>query len=187
MTKEEITRILRYLKIQYPHSFDHLKTDDEANMYVAIWNDAFKDEEARLVQAAVKKLCYNNTSGFAPTIGQIREEMLELTGIRLMEAETVWNTARKFWKNLGTRIPSEIEPRYKELPDEVKVMFSIDDMIHYADMNTADVIQYEKPRFMKEYRNIEAQKKANMLTGSISKAALTYTGHLMIGDKDEHK
>jgi hypothetical protein len=38
---------------------------------------------------------------------------------------------------------------------------------------------------MKEYRNIEAQKKANMLTGSISKAALTYTGHLMIGDGNE--
>lgn len=187
MTKEEIKQILTYLKVQYPHSFDQLKTDEEANMYVAIWNDAFKEEDARLVQAAVKKLCYNNTSGFAPTIGQIREKMLELTGIRLMEAETVWNTARKFWCNLGTRIPSEIEPRYKELPDEVKAMFSIDDMIHYADMNTADVIQYEKPRFMKEYRNIEAQRKANMLTGSISKAALTYTGHLMIGDKDEHK
>lgn len=184
MTQDEVRKLLVLLKEYYPNSFVH-HTAEGSKLIFSVWMETFKDEDNRLVQAAVLRLIQENTTNFAPTIGQIREKMLELTGIRLMEAETVWNTARKFWCNLGTRIPSEIEPRYKELPDEVKAMFSIDDMIHYADMNTADVIQYEKPRFMKEYRNIEAQRKANMLTGSISKAALTYTGYLMIGDGNE--
>ena len=185
MTKEEIKQILTYLKVQYPHSFDHLKTDEEANMYVAIWNDAFKEEDARLVQAAVKKLCYNNTSGFAPTIGQIREKMLELTGIRLMDGEEAFNEGRRLWSHLGTRNPSEVKERYMQLSEGTRRMLSIDDIIRLADMQTNDVMNYEKPRFLRDYKNIQAQYKAEILTGSISKAALTYTGHLMIGDGNE--
>lgn len=183
MTKEEVKQILTYLKIQYPHSFDHLKSDTEANMFVAIWEDAFKDEDKKLVQAAVKNICLTSTSAFAPTIGQIKEMMIDMTGIGGMTADEVWNTARKFWCNLGTRSASEIEPRYLKLPEEVRKAFSISDMIQHADMNTADVLQFEKPRFMKEYRNIEAQRRGKMLAGSISKMAIECKGHLMIGEE----
>ena len=80
----------------------------------------------------------------------------------------------------------EIEPRYKKLPEEVRKAFSISDMIQHADMDSNYVSQYEQPRFMKEYKNIEAQHKAKMLSGSITGNALTFNGKLMIGeDKEE--
>lgn len=184
MTQDEVRKLLVLLKEYYPNSFIH-HTAEGSKLIYSVWLETFKDEDNKLVQTAVLKLIQENTTNFAPTIGQIREKMLELTGIRIMTADEVWDRARRFWCNLGTRIPAEIAPEYKKLPLEVQKMFSIDDMIHYADMQTADVIQYEKPRFMKEYRNIEAQSKATMLTGSISKTALTYTGHLMIGEGNE--
>jgi hypothetical protein len=185
LTKEEVRQLLVLLRELYPQSFVH-HTAEGSQMIFQVWFETFKDENAKLVHAAVMKLIQNNKTAFAPTIGEIREAMYDLAGIRIMTADEVWNTARKFWCNLGTRSAAEIEPRYKKLPEEVKRTFSISDMIQYADMNTTDVLQYEKPRFMKEYKNIEAQHKVKMLSGSITGNALTFNGKLMIGeDKEE--
>jgi hypothetical protein len=185
LTKEEVRQLLVLLRELYPQSFVH-HTAEGSQMIFQVWFETFKDENAKLVHAAVMKLIQNNKTAFAPTIGEIREAMYDLAGIRIMTADEVWNTARKFWCNLGTRSAAEIEPRYKKLPEEVKRAFTISDMIQYADMNTTDVLQYEKPRFMKEYKNIEAQHKAKMLSGSVTGNALTFNGKLMIGeDKEE--
>lgn len=185
MTKEEVRQLLVLLRELYPQSFVH-HTAEGSQMIFQVWFETFKDENAKLVHAAVMKLIQNNKTAFAPTIGEIREVMYDLAGIRIMTADEVWNTARRFWCNLGTRSAAEIEPRYKKLPEEVKRAFTISDMIQYADMNTTDVLQYEKPRFMKEYKNIESQHKAKMLSGSITGNALTFNGKLMIGeDKEE--
>ena len=181
MTKEEVRQLLVLLKEYYPNSFVH-HTAEGSKLIFSVWMETFKDEDTKLVQTAVMKLIQSNTTNFAPTIGEIREKMLELTGARIMTADEVWNTARKFWCNLGTRSQSEIEPRYKLLPEEVKRMFSISDMIQHADMYTSDVLLYEKPRFMKEYKNIESQHKEKMLSGSITQMAIAHTGHLMIGE-----
>lgn len=184
MKKEEVRQLLVLLKEYFPNSFIH-HTAEGSKLIFSVWLETFKDEDTKLVQTAVMKLIQSNTTGFAPTIGEIREKMLELTGVHIMTADDVWNRARRFWCNLGTRNPSEIEPRYKELPEEVKRMFTIDDMIHMADMQTADVINYEKPRFMKEYRHIEAQHKAELLGGSITGSALGYAENLMLERVDD--
>lgn len=182
MTQEEVRQVLVFLKEYYPQSFVHHSAEG-SRMVLSVWSETFQDEDPKLVWSAVKDLVQTNTTNFAPNIGQIREKMLELTGVHIMSAEEVWNIARKFWCNLGTRSASEIEPRYKELPEEVRRAFSISDMIQHADMNTADVLQFEKPRFLKEYRNIESQHKEKMLAGTISQNAIAYGEHLMIGEK----
>jgi hypothetical protein len=185
LTKEEVRQLLVLLRELYPQSFVH-HTAEGSQMIFQVWFETFKDENAKLVHAAVMKLIQNNKTAFAPTIGEIREAMYDLAGIRIMTADEVWNTARQFWKNLGTRSAMEIEPRYKKLPEEVRKAFSISDMIQHADMDSNYVSQYEQPRFMKEYKNIEAQHKVKMLSGSITGNALTFNGKLMIGeDKEE--
>lgn len=184
MTKEEIRELLVLLRELYPQSFVH-HTAEGTQLIFQVWCETFKNENAKLVHAAVMKLIQNNKTNFAPTIGEIRETMYDLAGIRIMTAEEVWTTARQFWCNLGTRSAMEIEPRYKKLPEEVKRAFSIADMIQHADMDSNAVSQYEKPRFMKEYKNIEAQHKAKMMNGSITSNALTFNGKLMIGEDKE--
>lgn len=184
MTKEEIRELLVLLRELYPQSFVH-HTAEGTQLIFQVWCETFKNENAKLVHAAVMKLIQNNKTNFAPTIGEIRETMYDLAGIRIMTAEEVWATARQFWCNLGTRSAMEIEPRYKKLPEEVKRAFSIADMIQHADMDSNAVSQYEKPRFMKEYKNIEAQHKAKMMNGSITSNALTFNGKLMIGEDKE--
>lgn len=187
MTKEEVKQILTYLKNQFPQSFNHLQTDQDANMFVAIWHDILKDENPKLVQAAVKKLVAENTSGFAPNIGMIRQMMKNLSGIKMIDADEAWKMVRKVWSNIGSERPDEIREEWEKLPTAVKRIYSPADLVELAFHTTShDIEAYEKPRFMKSYESIATQEIDKTLMGkSISQLAIETSGTLMIGETHE--
>lgn len=182
MEKEDIRQIFTYLKVQYPHSYDHLSNDEEARMLLAIWHDILKDEDKKLVQAAVKKYVSENTTGFAPTIGQIRHIMVELTGIRPMSVDEAWSIARGYWSSIGTDNPYELQSSWEKLPESIKAIYSPHDMVELGFRTSSHEVEaYEKPRFMKRWAEMEKTERQKCLDcKSISKLAIETTGRLMI-------
>ena len=157
MTPEETKQVLTYLKVQYPKNFEHLKTDEDARMYLAIWHDSFKNEDKRLVQAAVKKCVDENTTQYAPTIGQIRNKMVDLTHTGGMDAEEAWNMARRFWSSIPSDNAWEIEEDWRKLPESIRRIYSPADMVELGfRTNSHDITAYEKPRFLKQWAGIKA-------------------------------
>lgn len=182
MTVDEMKKILAYLRVSYPKSFEHLKTLEDEEMYLNVWYDIFREEDARLVMAAVRKAVSDNLTGFAPPIGVIREAMVDLTGVRPMPAEEAWKIARSFWSSIGSDDPREIRSDWEQLPESIKRIYQPEDMVELGfRMSSHEVDAFEKPRFIKAWAEEEKRQRSSVLRlPSISKYALETTGRLMI-------
>lgn len=182
MTKEEVKQILSYLKNQFPQSFSHLQSDNDANMFVAIWHDILKDEDPKLVQAAVKKLVAENTTGFAPNIGMIRSKMKDIAGLKPLDADEAWKQVRMVWSHIASDRPDEIREEWEQLPSAVKRIYSPADLIELAFHTTShDIEAFEKPRFMKTYQSISENELSQQLEHkTITALAIEAKGRLLI-------
>ncbi len=182
MTKEEVKQILTYLKNQFPQSFSHLQSDNDANMFVAIWHDILKDEDPKLVQAAVKRLVAENTSGFAPNIGMIRNKMKDIAGLKPLDADEAWKQVRLVWSRIASDRPDEIREEWEQLPSAVKRIYSPADLIELAFHTTShDIEAFEKPRFMKTYQSISESELSQQLEHkTITALAIEAKGRLLI-------
>lgn len=182
MTKDEVKQILTYLKNQFPQSFSHLQSDNDANMFVAIWHDILKDENPQLVQAAVKKLVAENTTGFAPNIGMIRNKMKDIAGLKPLDADEAWKQVRLVWSRIGSDRPDEIREEWEQLPSAVKRIYSPADLIELAFHTTShDIEAFEKPRFMKTYQTISENELSQQLEHkTITALAIETKGRLLI-------
>ena len=183
MTREELRQLLVLLKEYYPNSFSN-HTAEGSQLFFSIWLETFKDEDARLVQAATLKCIQQNLTNFAPTIGQIRQMMKEIAGVKPMDADEAWKQVRHIWSNLASDNPSEISAEYDSLPQSVKRIYSPADLIELAFHTTShDIEAYEKPRFMNMYKSIATQETDMLLTHkTITQVAIETKGYLMIGD-----
>lgn len=182
MTVDEMKKILAYLRVSYPKSFEHLKTLEDEEMYLNVWYDIFREEDARLVMAAVRKAVSDNFTGFAPPIGVIRNVMVDLTAAGSMPAEEAWKIARSFWSSIGSDDPREIRADWEQLPESIKRIYQPEDMVELGfRMSSHEVDAFEKPRFMKAWAEEEKRQRSSVLRlPSISRYALETTGRLMI-------
>ena len=74
MTREQTAAVLGVLKIAYPNSFNHITKTDAENL-IGLWSSCFEHDNGNDVMQAAKEYINTDTSGFAPTIGQIRNKM----------------------------------------------------------------------------------------------------------------
>lgn len=188
MEKAETRAVLMGLAELYPSSFS--KHTDEGTWFVLeMWHDILKDEDARLVKAAVRACVSDNDTNFAPPIGQIRAKMKELAGVGGNTAEEAFNTARAFWcSGAVTGDYMEAEREWKKLPEEIRRIYTPADMIELAKMTTHEILSFEKPKFMKQYEEIRQQKLSlDLQTKSITQLAYEQNGVLMLADKQERK
>ena len=74
MTTEETKNLLTVLKTNYPNSFK-ISLQDSKQM-VALWAEAFKNENVQDVITAVKKIIYEDTREFAPNIAQVKSRIV---------------------------------------------------------------------------------------------------------------
>jgi hypothetical protein len=188
MEKAETRAVLMGLAELYPSSFS--KHTDEGTWFVLeMWHDILKDEDARLVKAAVRACVSDNDTNFAPPIGQIRAKMKELAGVGGTTAEQAWETARSFWSNIGSDNAWEIEEEWRQLPEEIRRIYTPADMVELGfHTSSRDITTFEKPKFMKRYEEIRQQKLSlDLQTKSITQLAYEQNGVLMLADKQERK
>ena len=188
MTKEEVRGILSALRAMYPNSYTNF-TMEGSQLVIDMWHSILKDEDLRLVQAAIRACVANNSTNFAPTIGEIRQKMQELAGVGGTTAEQAWETARSFWSNIGSDNAWEIEEEWRQLPEEIRRIYTPADMVELGfHTSSRDITTFEKPKFMKRYEEIRQQKLSlDLQTKSITQLAYEQNGMLMLADKQERK
>ena len=88
MTREEVKAIIRIMVATWPH----YKPADLTTT-VDVWEEMIGDINFGLAKAALKAYAQTDTTGFAPSVGQLRAKAVELTSRQSMsEAEA------KTWK-----------------------------------------------------------------------------------------
>jgi len=83
MTTADTEMVLELLRAEYPHSFEKL-TDSEKVIKIKTWATMFFEYDGETVLGAVRTFIENDTKGFAPSLGQIKQF---LTPAALPEAD----------------------------------------------------------------------------------------------------
>lgn len=113
MTRDETKKILMNIECSYPN----WKPQGDIRFIVDIWADDLSEYPYEMVYMALKSFKATNTSGFAPSVGQLINEMQKFkpTEDRLTDAQA-WAMVRKALENGNYHSAEEFE----KLPELVK-------------------------------------------------------------------
>ena len=75
MNKAEVMAIMAAIRAAYPNYYKSLAEIDDA---INLWAEMLADDKAEYIAKAVKEFIKTDTSGFPPTIGQIRTRAREI-------------------------------------------------------------------------------------------------------------
>ena len=73
----------------YPQ-FYRGKSAEERRGALRLWHDMFAERDGMEVAAAVKAFLATDTKGFPPSIGQINEKLVKLTGPEVLSEQEAW-------------------------------------------------------------------------------------------------
>ena len=139
MIKSDIVTIIGILKTAYPQYYkDRNSIIDTTNL----WYEMFENDDINLIKIAVKNYITNSTSGFPPTIGEIKNELYKLTlGDEKQDIE-LWNELKSAIRS-GIYYSAEIFPTLsKELQIYLKNPMQLKElaMSNADDLETVQII-----------------------------------------------
>lgn len=156
MTKKDANRIIGILQANYPDTTKDM-TDDAYMVKVNLWAEEFKGEPFELVAAAVKAYIANSTERFAPNIGQIKEQIRQLTHPDELTEGEAWALVQKAIRRAGY----EAREEYDKLPLLVqKVVGSPNQLREWGLMNSETVQSVVASNFQRGYRTVQAREAA---------------------------
>lgn len=162
MTVQETGRVIDYIKIAFPMAWkdvDHKKT-------VAVWADMFADEDVRSVMAAVKAYTATDASGFAPSIGAIKSELVKAKLAGAPTAQDAWNHIRKAISNSGYHAAEEFE---QLTAAEQRIVGSPRQLYDWGQMDVETLDSVVASNVQRAYRAIwEAERDRLALPSSVS-------------------
>lgn len=181
MTKEETKQILTVLRINYPHSFKSMSNDD-AFAYLDMWSEAFKDDDVRVVVAAVKSIICTDTREFAPNIAQVKAQMQKLVCGNALTEQEAWECIRKACSNSLYNSKKE----HDKLPPILQNMVSADQLKQWAQLNADEFNTVIQSNFMRSYKVRAAQEQqTQMLPNEIKVMIGSLTDALKLEDKGD--
>ena len=163
MNREETSKLLTILKINYPQSFRSY-TNEETYALLDLWTEAFKNDDAAIVNRAIKSIVYSDTREFAPNIAQVKAKIYDLTHKEDLNEIEAWNMAYKAIRHNGEQAKKE----FNKLPKVVqKAVGDYGQLISWA---LADVCQlsYIQQSFIKNFNKVKEANKysyVNQLIG----------------------
>lgn len=113
MTREETKKIIMGISCSYPN----FKPQCDLGFMVDIWTDDLADYTYEQVYMALKKFKATDTSGFAPSIGQLIESIRTIQTPNEMSEMQAWDLVRKALSNSTYRSKEEFE----KLPEVVQM------------------------------------------------------------------
>lgn len=87
MTEQETIKILTVIVMAYP---SRTSFNDETSLkgMAAVWKDIFKDDNAQLVEMAVKK--HISVNSYPPSISEIRKQMFDIARPDIIPPDIAW-------------------------------------------------------------------------------------------------
>ena len=111
MTREETVKIIRIMVDSYPN----YKPNDISET-VDVWQMMLSDYDYNLVAMALKAYILSDTSGFAPSIGQLVDKMKSITNPQELNEMEAWSLVCDALSNCGYNYAEE----YAKLPPLVQ-------------------------------------------------------------------
>ena len=167
MNREETSKVLTILKINYPQSFRSY-TNEETYALLDLLTEAFKNDDAAIVNRAIKSIVYSDTREFAPNIAQVKAKIYDLIHDGELDEQEAWLLARNAMRHNGEQARKE----FNKLPEVVKK--TIGDYGQLISWALADVSQlsYIQQSFIKNFNKVKEANKysyVNQLIGTSDK------------------
>lgn len=153
MTRDDTKKILTVMLITWPNFKPELTSE-----FVDIWHMMIGDLDYQQTQAALKAYAQTDTSGFAPSVGQLRAKAVELTAEEDLSEGEAWGLVR-------IAIANSIygaEKEFHALPEAVReAVGSYGILRTWAMMEEAD-LDYARGSFMKNFAAVKTRKKERL-------------------------
>ena len=111
MTREETVKIIRIMVDSYPNY-----KPNNISETVDVWHMMLSDYDYNLVAMALKAYILSDTSGFAPSIGQLVDKMKSITSPQELNEMEAWSLVCEALRNSGYNYAEE----YAKLPPLVQ-------------------------------------------------------------------
>lgn len=170
MTLDETKNILRVIADTYSNFKQTSPT------MIQTWQVLLADCEAKDIQNALFSYIRTDTSGFAPTVGQLIDHMSKLQAINEPSEMEAWSLVTKALRDSTYHA----KDRFNELPVSVqKAVGSPDVLKEWGQTDLESVGTVIQSNFLKAYRTVcERQREFSKLPQSIQKLATSTTNRL---------
>jgi len=132
MKTSDVLKALTLIKIAFPQAYSKL-SPQELDAMSNLWVKCFQDRPAEELNYAVGFYISNNTSGFAPTIGQLNDIIYKAYHPEISEFEA-WSAIKNATSQSGDYESAKRE--WSRLPEVVQVMISPRDLCRLGRMET---------------------------------------------------
>lgn len=144
MTREETVKIIRIMVDSYPNY-----KPNNISETVDVWQMMLSDYDYNLVAMALKAYILSDTSGFAPSIGQLVAKIQILTKPQELSEMEAWSLVRKA---IGNGNYGSVE-EFEKLPQTVQKAVGSADMIkRWAMSDSNEVSTVIQSNFLRSYR-----------------------------------
>ena len=155
MTLEEAAGIVTLIFFNYPDTSKGM-SDQARIAYTRQWHQFFAEDDARLVEAAVRAYILGSTERFAPNVGQIREQMRKMAAPAGMTEIEAWGLVKNALRNGSYGYTEE----YAKLPKLVqRCVGSATQIREWAQMDADDVDSVVASNFQRSYRAVAKQEE----------------------------
>ena len=151
MTRDETIELLMMVQAAFPNYKPQDKT-----VAVNTWFLMLADYPYQQVQMALKAYIATDTSGFAPSIGQIIDKMQMINSHAEQNEMEAWSLVSKALRNGNYKSKEEFE----KLPDLVKEAVGSPENIHnWAQADIKSIESVIQSNFIKSYRLVVNRQK----------------------------
>lgn len=153
MNIKEAEVILEAIRLSFPNTFNYKETD--MPKVVAIWTMMFEDEPYEEVNIALKSYISDSKTGFPPTIGQLKEYIVNNKASSFPTSEEAWSLVRKA---IGNGIYGAKEEFDKLPPICQKLVVDPMQLYDWAMLDN-EGLNVAKSVFLKRYPQVIADEK----------------------------
>lgn len=161
MTREETVKIIRIMCDCYPN----YKPNDLSET-VDVWTMMLEEYPYEQIAVSLKAYVLSDTSGFAPSIGQLISKMQSITQPKELNEMEAWSMVQKAIKNSTYNYLEE----YEKLPEMVQKAVGNPHCLKEWAMTEHLNKEVVGSNFMRSYRSVcNSEKEYNLYPESIKK------------------
>lgn len=158
MNRADTMRIMAIIRQVYPRYYAE-QTREDLQVAVNLWTDMFAEDDGVTVLAAVKSFVATDTSGFPPSIGQIKQRLVRLKAPDMPDESQAWAQVWRAVRNSAYHAAEE----FKKLHPVVQRVVGRSEMLKSWAMLPSDEVQTViASNFQRAYRARAAEAVERM-------------------------
>ena len=153
MTRDETKTVLMIMMTIWPNYKPEMTKE-----LVDIWHDLIGDLNHKETLVALKSYAQTDTSGFAPTVGQIRAKVVELTTRQGLSEGEAWEMVLRAVRRSGYYAVEE----FHKLPPELQEAVGGPETLRAISAQDESELGFAKAGIMKNFQIAQARQKERL-------------------------